>query len=55
MNSSKAGERKTNIPIMGFEKWMELDLEYIDKWSLMLDLSILIKTIPAVLKGSGAS
>jgi lipopolysaccharide/colanic/teichoic acid biosynthesis glycosyltransferase len=41
-----------NIP---FEKWMELDLEYIDQWSLMLDLSILIRTIPAVLKGSGAS
>ncbi len=41
-----------NIP---FDKWMELDLEYIDKWSLLLDLSILIRTIPAVLKGSGAS
>ena len=41
-----------NIP---FDKWMELDLEYIDQWSLMLDLSILIRTIPAVLKGSGAS
>lgn len=41
-----------NIP---FEKWMELDLEYIDQWSLLLDLSILIRTIPAVLKGSGAS
>jgi len=38
-----------------FEKWMELDLEYIDQWSLLLDLSILVKTIPAVLKGSGAS
>ena len=41
-----------NIP---FDKWMELDLEYIDQWSLLLDLSILIRTIPAVLKGSGAS
>ena len=41
-----------NIP---FEKWMELDLEYIDHWSLLLDLSILIRTIPAVLRGSGAS
>jgi len=38
-----------------FDEWMELDLEYIDKWSLLLDLSILIKTIPAVLRGSGAS
>ena len=41
-----------NIP---FNRWMELDLEYIDKWSLFLDLSILIRTIPAVFKGSGAS
>jgi lipopolysaccharide/colanic/teichoic acid biosynthesis glycosyltransferase len=38
-----------------FEKWMELDMEYIDKWSLWLDLQILVKTIPAVLKGSGAA
>ena len=41
-----------NIP---FDKWMELDLEYIDQWSLLLDLSILIRTIPVVLKGSEAS
>jgi len=41
-----------NIP---FERWIELDLEYIDRWSLLLDLSILIRTIPAVLKGFGAS
>ena len=38
-----------------FEKWMELDMEYIDHWSLGLDLKILAKTIPAVLKGSGAA
>ena len=38
-----------------FEKWMELDLQYIRRWSLWLDLQILIKTIPAVLKGSGAA
>lgn len=36
-----------------FEDWMRLDLEYIDKWSLMLDAKILLKTVPAVLKGSG--
>jgi exopolysaccharide biosynthesis polyprenyl glycosylphosphotransferase len=41
-----------NIP---FDKWMEMDMEYIDQWSLLLDLSILVRTIPAVLKGSGAS
>ena len=37
-----------------FEKWMELDMEYIDSWSLWLDFKILAKTIPAVLNGSGA-
>ncbi len=40
---------------ISFEKWMELDLQYIDKWSLWLDLEILVKTIPAVLRGSGAA
>lgn len=43
---------RSSIP---FEKWMELDLQYIRKWSLWLDLQILAKTIPAVLKGSGAA
>jgi len=37
-----------------FEKWMELDMHYIDHWSLGLDLKILAKTLPAVLKGVGA-
>jgi exopolysaccharide biosynthesis polyprenyl glycosylphosphotransferase len=37
-----------------FHKWMELDLQYIQKWSFWLDLKILAKTIPAVLRGSGA-
>jgi exopolysaccharide biosynthesis polyprenyl glycosylphosphotransferase len=40
---------------ISFEHWMELDLQYIDNWSLKLDLEILMKTIPAVLRGSGAS
>jgi lipopolysaccharide/colanic/teichoic acid biosynthesis glycosyltransferase len=39
--------------IVSFEKWMELDRQYIDQWSLGLDLKILLKTIPTVLKGSG--
>lgn len=38
-----------------FEKWMELDMQYIDKWSFWLDVKILAKTVPAVLKGSGAA
>ena len=40
---------------ISFQQWMELDLQYIDKWSLLLDFKILLKTIPAVLKGSGAA
>jgi exopolysaccharide biosynthesis polyprenyl glycosylphosphotransferase len=38
-----------------FTRWIELDLKYIDEWSLGLDLTILAKTIPAVIRGSGAS
>jgi len=38
-----------------FEDWMTLDLKYIDNWSFGLDLIILIKTIPIVLTGKGAS
>ena len=38
-----------------FEKWMEMDLEYIDKWSLRLDFKILFKTVFVVLFGYGAS
>ena len=38
-----------------FETWMELDMQYIDKWSLWLDFKILAQTIPAVVKGSGAA
>ena len=40
---------------ISFERWMELDMEYIDQWSLWLDLQILVRTIPAVLKGTGAA
>jgi exopolysaccharide biosynthesis polyprenyl glycosylphosphotransferase len=39
---------------IGFEEWMKLDLNYIDQWSIWLDLEILIRTVPAVLRGSGA-
>ncbi len=39
---------------IGFERWVKLDCEYIDSWSLLLDAKILLKTIPAVLKGEGA-
>jgi lipopolysaccharide/colanic/teichoic acid biosynthesis glycosyltransferase len=37
-----------------FPEWMALDLEYIDNWSLGLDLVILLRTVPALLTGRGA-
>ncbi len=37
-----------------FKDWVRLDLEYIDNWSLWLDLKILMRTIPVVLLGTGA-
>jgi len=40
---------------VSFDHWMHLDMEYIDNWSLWLDFKILAKTIPAVLKGTGAA
>jgi exopolysaccharide biosynthesis polyprenyl glycosylphosphotransferase len=39
---------------VSFNDWVRMDLEYIDQWSLGLDMKILVKTIPAVLRGSGA-
>jgi exopolysaccharide biosynthesis polyprenyl glycosylphosphotransferase len=43
---------RNNIP---FARWMELDREYIDNWNIWLDLRILLKTVPVVLLGKGAS
>ncbi|NOS70796.1 MAG: sugar transferase [Verrucomicrobia bacterium] len=40
--------------IKEFKDWVRMDLEYIDNWSLWLDLKILVRTIPAVFCGSGA-
>ncbi len=37
-----------------FHEWMKLDLHYIDNWSLLLDLKILLLTFPVVLLGRGA-
>jgi lipopolysaccharide/colanic/teichoic acid biosynthesis glycosyltransferase len=39
---------------VGFEKWIELDFNYIDRWSLALDFQILARTVGVVLKGTGA-
>jgi lipopolysaccharide/colanic/teichoic acid biosynthesis glycosyltransferase len=40
--------------VKDFRDWVRLDLEYIDNWSLWLDLKILARTIPVVLLGAGA-
>ncbi|HEU0016468.1 MAG TPA: sugar transferase [Longimicrobium sp.] len=39
---------------LGFDDWVTLDLKYIDEWSLGMDLRILSKTVPVVLRGVGA-
>ena len=39
---------------INFEQWMKLDMQYIDNWSLWLDLKILARTVPVVLMGLGA-
>ena len=41
---------RNNIP---FEQWMKLDMQYIDTWSLKLDLIILLKTVKVVFSGDG--
>jgi exopolysaccharide biosynthesis polyprenyl glycosylphosphotransferase len=40
---------------ISFQQWMELDMQYIEQWSIWLDLKILVRTIPAVVRGTGAA
>ncbi len=40
--------------VTSFDEWVEMDLEYIDSWSLGLDFTIILRTVPAVLRGAGA-
>jgi lipopolysaccharide/colanic/teichoic acid biosynthesis glycosyltransferase len=40
--------------ISDFRDWVRLDLEYIDNWSLWLDVKILLRTVPAVFTATGA-
>jgi exopolysaccharide biosynthesis polyprenyl glycosylphosphotransferase len=40
---------------LSFDQWISLDFSYIDQWSFTLDLKILARTVPAVLKRSGAA
>jgi len=44
-----SGRNKIN----DFNEWVKLDLEYIDNWSLWLDLKILLRTVVVVLRGTG--
>jgi lipopolysaccharide/colanic/teichoic acid biosynthesis glycosyltransferase len=37
-----------------FDTWITMDIEYIERWSLGLDLKLIAKTVPAVLGGRGA-
>jgi lipopolysaccharide/colanic/teichoic acid biosynthesis glycosyltransferase len=40
---------------ISFEDWMYLDMQYIDHWSLAQDFQLILKTVPVVLTGRGAS
>ena len=40
---------------VAFDHWMKLDLQYLDEWSIWLDVKILAQTIPAVMRGTGAA
>jgi exopolysaccharide biosynthesis polyprenyl glycosylphosphotransferase len=40
---------------IGFQDWMYLDMQYIDHWSLGQDFHLILKTVPVVLTGRGAS
>jgi exopolysaccharide biosynthesis polyprenyl glycosylphosphotransferase len=40
--------------VSDFKDWVRLDLEYIDNWTIWLDLKILLRTVPVVLLGTGA-
>jgi exopolysaccharide biosynthesis polyprenyl glycosylphosphotransferase len=39
---------------ISFDEMVNLDIEYIDNWSLWMDIAIIIKTIPAMMRGQGA-
>jgi exopolysaccharide biosynthesis polyprenyl glycosylphosphotransferase len=40
---------------ISFEEWMYLDMQYIDNWTLLTDVSLILKTVPVVVTGRGAS
>ena len=38
---------------VSFHRWMEMDLAYIDNWSIWLDIKLILHTLPAMLRGTG--
>jgi lipopolysaccharide/colanic/teichoic acid biosynthesis glycosyltransferase len=40
---------------ISFEQWMYMDLQYIDNWSFLKDVGLILKTLPVVVTGRGAS
>ncbi len=50
-----SGVRYGEVPEPGLPgaDWVKLDVQYIDSWSLSLDFEILMRTVPAVLRGTG--
>ncbi len=46
--------RTVPLQVKDFRHWVRLDLDYIDRWSLGLDLKFLLRTIPAAISGLGA-
>lgn len=49
------GNWQVAAPARSFEEWAALDFSYIDEWSFTLDLKILARTLPALLKRGGES
>lgn len=45
----------SNREKVGFDEWMQMDLEYIDNWRIITDIKIILLTVPIVLFGHGAS
>jgi lipopolysaccharide/colanic/teichoic acid biosynthesis glycosyltransferase len=40
---------------IAFDEWMRLDLRYVDNWNLGVDARLIMRTVPVVLRGTGAS
>ncbi len=47
--------KRTRKPGMDFQEWIRFDVEYVEQASLWLDFKILLRLLPSVLRGDGAS